>query len=107
MNGKRDCVSIDRLKTAFIAETKTAPTTDPAVICYGPESNRERAEIASESSDKQPTQPLEKKRGRPSRAVLAERRHAEGARERERERERQEIAKETRYGRKSRPPDRL
>ena len=113
MNGKRDCVSINRLKTAFIAQKKAAPTRDPAVICYGPNSNLnskqrdERAEIVSENSERQPTQPLVKRRGRPSRAVLAERRHEEGARERDRERERQEIAKETRYGRKSRPPDRL
>ena len=101
-NGKKDCISIDRLKTAFLAPERQAEREDPAVVCYGPNEKK----IVSENSKSMPTQPLER-RGRPSRAVLAERRQQEGARAREKEREREEQTKSTRCGRASRPPDGL
>ena len=86
INGRIDKVSIDRLKRAFVQ-------------CY------DREEKPSET-DQEITQP-QKKRGRPTRAMLEER---ERARERERERDaagQETPHHETRFGRISRPPCRL
>ena len=105
LNGKKDRVSIDRLKPAYLE--------DKAIVCYGPTLNSEERK-AAEDSPSETTQPLEikVKRGRPSRAVLEERRRL-GDAERERERELERDGKDdhqdalTRFGRVSRPPDRF
>ena len=99
MNGKKDSVSIDRLKPAFI-ENK-----DSAVVCYGP-----RVQEQTESSPSCTTQPLvvKNKRGRPSRAVLEQRRHlADTAKRESLARREQDQDRQTRFGRVVRPPDRF
>ena len=90
LNGKTDRVSIDRLKPAFLENQ------DSAIVCYGPRTNqskpfqsRDQDKIPSEEKESYPTQPLAKKRGRPSREELAERRRMADARDRERGEQRQ------------------
>ena len=114
LNGRRDKVSIDRLKPAFI-ETETerekesrenSEQSDPAIICYGPNTKTEDEEKLTEISPSETTQPLiaRNKRGRPSREVLDERRRL--ANEEQRLRPETPI-NVTRSGRQTRPPDRL
>ena len=99
MNGKKDTVSVDRLKPAFIEET-----TDSAVVCYGP-----RVEKQTEISPSRATQPLKNRRGRPSKETLEQRRHLAEAEAETRARETlaREQDRQTRFGRVVRPPDRF
>ena len=109
MNGKRDRVTVDRLKPAYLERE------DSAIVCYGPEieSSDVRDRKIAPTNTTQPT--IQKsKRGRPSRVILEERRRlAEKEQERERERDDENDSDRkandfsTRYGRVSRPPDRF
>ena len=104
LNGKKDKVSIDRLKPAYLE--------DSAIICYGPALNKNKDARATEISPSETAKPLESKvkRGRPSRAVLEERRRlADIEQERERETDRKDDHQKalTRFGRVTRPPDRF
>ena len=124
IRGKIDKVSVDRLKPAYLDEEEKAifvknstKQKDPAIICYGP-SIKCQEQMRSERSDTLPTQPLEeseseqrsekKKRGRPTREMLAARERAAEAHARDQDqREREDKQSKTRFGRISRPPDRL
>ena len=97
MNGKIDKVSIDRLKPAWLEKEE--------FVCYDPRAG----EKLSEKTQSIPTQPLQrtKKRGRPTRAELEDRRRAAEVENRQRRIENREQEFLTRSGRLSRLPDRL
>ena len=116
VNGQIDRVSVDRLKKAHIAQEESE------MQCYdrtrapdSPSESRDHVELPSERENTIPPQPLVR-RGRPTREQADERRRAldaelRQAREQERERQDHYDAEfppiSTRFGRISRPPDRL
>ena len=89
---------------------KNSIETDGAVVCYGPSIKVKEPDKRAENSNSKSTQPLETKkkgRGRPSREELAAQRLVAEDERREQEHARLEQTKATRFGRLSRPPDRL
>ena len=123
VKGKPDKISIDRLKRAFTEEEirktdKREEFLSEPAVCYDRtpfsdslKESRDSLEIPLEERASYPTQPLQtKKRGRPSKAELAQR-EQEHERKREEERvatrQREEREIVTRTGQISRPPDRL